>query len=313
MNLLVTGGTGFIGKRLVRNLFLDNHTVTVLTRDVERAKSVLSSELQCEILPWNPKTEPLPSHYLNHIQGIIHFAGESIIHGSWNAEKKQEILDSRVQGLNRILECLRKHPQPEVKTILLASAIGYYGDRADEELTENSTAGKGFLAEVCQKVESTLLEEPLPGVRKMIIRNGIVLDKSGGLLERLLPLFKVRLGGSLGSGKQWLSWIYRDDLVALIQFLIKNKHLDGIFNATAPHPVTHQMFSQTLAQVLGRKGQLWIPEPLIRLALGARAETVLSSQKVLPTRALASGFQFKNPEIEDAIRQTSGISLKLTL
>ncbi len=192
MNLLVTGGTGFIGKRLVRNLFLDNHSVTVLSRDVERAKSVLAADIQCEILPWNPKQEPLPAHYLNHIQGIVHFAGESIIHGAWSAEKKQEILDSRVYGLERILECLRKHPKPEVKTILLASAIGYYGDRADEELTENSSAGQGFLASVCQKVEGTLLAEPLPGVRKIIIRNGIVLDKSGGLLERLLPLFKVR-------------------------------------------------------------------------------------------------------------------------
>ena len=313
MHILVSGGAGHIGKRLVRKLFLDNHNVTVLSRDVERAQRDLSEGCQCDVLGWDPMREEVPVSHLKKTEAIIHLAGESVMSCPWTEDRKKEIRDSRVVSLQKLIQCAQSNPDSKLKVILSSSAIGYYGDRGDETLTEASKNGAGFLAEVCQDLETTLFSAKLPGVRKIAMRIGHVLDKDHGIIETLSKVYHSNLGGPIGSGQQWMSWIHRDDLISLVGFLLKNGTLEGPFNATAPNPVTNETFSKTLAEILGRPNWFRAPAFLVRLAMGRRAELALASQRVQPEKTLTSGFQFTYTEIAAAIQQLFGKSAKLAL
>jgi len=276
MNIAITGASGFIGRRLTDRLSAVGHTV--------RAISV--------------REEP-PPEKLAGTGAVIHLAGEPVSQ-RWTPEVKRRIRDSRVQGtLNLIRPLSTVSERPSV--LVSASAIGIYGDRGSEVLTETSSPGNGFLAEVCREWEAQAdLAKPL-GMRVVKIRIGIVLGKSGGALAKMLPAFRYFAGGRLGSGTQWMSWVHLDDLVELMRYAVEHP-LRGVVNGTAPNPVTNREFTAELASALSRPAIVPVPKFALKLAFGEMGEILTQSQRVLPRAALASGFHFSYPDLGPALR-----------
>jgi uncharacterized protein (TIGR01777 family) len=301
MKILITGATGFIGKELLVRLFRENHELVVLSRNPEKARRTL--EVPCEVFPWNPLQEKVPSAALSGVEAVIHLAGEPIANHRWTPLQKKKILDSRVISTAHLFESLRSQKSSKVHTVICSSAIGYYGDRGNEVLTEESSAGTGFLSEVCQKWENESLKEKLPGVRQVILRTGIVLGKEGGMLAQLLPLFRFGLGGPVGGGNAWMSWIHREDLISLFIFALDHPQIEGVLNGVGPQPVTNLDFTRILGTVLHRPTLVPVPGRVIRLALGEMATLVLGSQKVLPEKANLAGFKFAYPQLFSALSQ----------
>ena len=307
MRVVITGATGFIGRALCGKLHQD-YEVIALSRNVEAARQSIGH--LAKIVLWDAKT---PASWQDEADGalaIINLAGENAASGRWNKARKSHILQSRLDAAGAIIEAIKQsHSRPKV--VIQSSAIGYYGSREDEQLDEASTPGKGFLADVCRRIESFTEEIERLDVRCIVIRTGIVLSRGGGALAKLIVPFRFFLGGHLGSGRQWFSWISLDDEVAAIKFLMENKHLNGVFNLTAPQPVTMKEFAATLGQVLKRPAWLNVPGFALRLAVGEVAdEMLLSGQRVLPKRLLAAGYEFKHPELEKALIAINRTSLK---
>jgi uncharacterized protein len=285
MRVLVIGGTGFIGKELCKELKAGGHEVLILARNVIKTKAVL--EKFGQVMEW-PKPPMLPDN-LGVINAVINLAGESIGEGCWTEAKKQRILNSRIRVTKEIIRAIEnKLIAPQV--FINASAIGYYGPRADEILTENELAGGDFLAEVCKQWEAEAMQAKDFGVRVAAIRIGVVLGKEGALPKMLLP-FKFYLGGPIGTGKQWLSWIHIRDLVRIFRFVLENE-ISGPVNGTAPEPLTMKEFCQSLGKVLGRPSWLTVPGFSMRLALGEKASLLLYGQRVVPRKVLDQGFEF---------------------
>jgi len=298
MRVVITGATGFIGKALCQSLH-DDYEIIALSRDAEKARESLVQ--LAKVAQWDGKTT---TGWINQLDGaieVINLAGENLGSGRWNQAKKERILRSRLDAIEAIAEAI-KHVQKKPKVLIQASAIGYYGSRQDEPLDETSPPGEGFLTNVCGSVENAAQDIERLGVRCVIIRSGVVLGSQAGALPRLAKLFRFYLGGHLGSGKQWFSWISLDDEVAAIRFLMENENLHGIFNLTSPQPVTMRDLCKTLGKVLHRPAWLAVPGFILRLALGEMAdEMLLSGQKVLPERLLKAGFKFEYPTIENAL------------
>ncbi len=248
---------------------------------------------------WNLENESPPKDSLVGVDAVIHLAGESIAAGRWTKTQKKKIYDSRVLGTKHLVQGISDGVS-KPKVIVAASAIGIYGDREDEVLTETSSFGSGFLSELCQAWENALA--PTKEIRRVNLRFGIVLGQQGGALSKLLPLFKLGLGGPVGTGNQWMSWIYIKDLISLILFAISNEKLNGSANAVAPNPVTSRQFAKALGAALGRPA--WLPAPAIalKIAMGEMSEIVLGSQRVHPKKATESGFVFKYPLIETTLK-----------
>lgn len=286
--ILVTGSSGFIGRHLISFLRQKKHTVVPLVRHQD-ATSIY----------WNPDTGAVNLQDLEGFDGVIHLAGSPIFQGRWTQKRKDAIFLSRCRHtwlLAKALASLKKPPA----YFFSASAIGYYGDRKEQTLTEHSLPGTGFLADVCVRWEQAtdILEKK--GVRVAHLRFGIVLSPKGGLLNRLLPLFRCGLGGKLGGGEQWMSWISLNDLMTAIDFIRQNTALKGSFNFTSPHPVRNRDFTTILAKSLHRPAFFHIPAFCLKLLLGQLAEeTILASAKVIPEKLLKSGFSFKTPSISD--------------
>jgi uncharacterized protein (TIGR01777 family) len=285
MNLLVSGAGGLVGTAVITELRRREHEVRALERgtmwDVASGRLTLG-----EFRP----------------DAVIHLAGESIAEGRWTAEKKRRIRESRVEATERLAQSLAKL-EPKLKVFISASAVGIYGDRGEEKLTEASGRGEGFLAEVCAGWETAA--EPLrrAGVRVVNVRIGVVLNGKGGALAKMLPIFRLGLGGKLGSGTQWMSWIALDDLVRGILFLVENEKAAGAFNAVAPEPVRNHEFTKTLARVLRRPAIFKVPKIPLRMMLGEFADAaLLVSQRVYPERLRELGFEFKYPKLESALR-----------
>jgi uncharacterized protein (TIGR01777 family) len=299
MNILITGATGFVGRRLCEMLHQAGHTVRALSRDSVAAKQGIP--LLKEVFPWNPLQELPLLQAFEGCDAVINLAGESIA-GRWTAPKKQLIRDSRVLGTKNLVNALAQLSS-RPKVLISASAIGYYGDRGEETLTEDAAPGSDFLAQVCRDWENEALKAESLGMRVVRLRIGLVLGRGGGTLQALLPLFRVGLGGPLGSGRQWWSWIHRDDLCRLIVQILANENVSGPINATAPQPVRQKEFAQVLGRVLRRPAFLPTPAFALKIALGEFADGILASQRALPRRAQEMGYRFQFEELEGALRE----------
>lgn len=296
MRALVTGATGFIGRRLVKSL----QRPVVLSRHPETAGSLLGPEV--EIHRWDPEAGPPPADAFRGVEVVFHLAGESVAAGRWTTAKKVRIRDSRVRGtrnLVKVIESLSERP----RALLSASAVGYYGNRGDEVLEESSAAGKDFLAEVCCAWEAEAGRAVGCGLRVVTPRIGIVLDKSGGALARMLLPFKLGLGGRLGKGRQWMPWIHLNDLVGLLLFAAAKNEIAGPINAVGPAPATNREFTQTLAEALKRPAIFPVPQFALQWAFGEMATVVLlASQRAVPTVADRAGYRFRYPTLAAALR-----------
>jgi uncharacterized protein len=302
MRILVTGATGFVGRHVVEQFHRKGHSLVALSRDPEAARRRLP---QLEAAhSWNPLRELPPADAFSEVDAVVHLAGESV-NGRWSEEKKQAIRDSRVLGTaNLVKTIVRLETRPQA--MISASAIGYYGDRGEEELTEDAAPGDDFLAEVCQQWEKEAGKVEWGGVRSVRVRTGIVLAPGGGALGAMLTPFRLGVGGPLGSGRQWWSWVHRDDLTALILHLIEHPDFSGSVNGTAPEPVRQKDFAKVLGRVLRRPALLPAPAFALKIALGGFSTELLSSKRVLPKNALELGFRFQYPQLEAALRQALG-------
>jgi uncharacterized protein (TIGR01777 family) len=299
MRIVVTGATGFVGQEVVRALLVRGHDVVAWTRNPSRARAHLPA--LCDTAPWDPHAPTDPAR-LHGVDAIVHLAGESVAGGRWTTARKNEIRASRIGGSRSIVDALcALAPDSRPRALISASAIGFYGDRGDELLTERSTVGDGFLADVCQAWEDEVQRAAPLGVRTVAIRVGIVLGRDGGALQAMLPPFRLGGGGRIGSGKQWMSWIHRDDLVALFVHAVEHEQLTGVVNGVAPHPVTNAQFTAELGRALHRPTIVPVPAFALRLALGEMSGILLASQRVAPERALANGFTFRWPELGPAL------------
>ncbi len=297
MRVLVSGARGFVGGALVDRLSADGHGVRALCR----ARRGASPPVAGELYPWHVETAPPPGEALEGVDAVVHLAGEPVA-GLWTRRKRAAIENSRVLGTRKLVAGLAALPdEGRPKTLVSASAVGYYGERGDAELTEDEPAGDAFLARVCARWEHEAAQAAALGVRVVSLRIGIVLGSGGGALRSMLPAFHCGLGGSLGSGRQWWSWIERGDLVELIVFALESE-LAGPVNAVAPGVVRQRTFAQTLGRVLGRPTLCPAPAWALRLIAGGFSSELLSSKRVVPARLEELGFRFTHPELEGALR-----------
>jgi len=297
MRILVSGSTGLIGSALVPVLKAAGHEVSGLVRGVP---SALKGEVH-----WSPTAGKLDTAPIEETEVVIHLAGESVA-GRWSEEKKRKILESRVKGTTLLSETIaRLMPLPQ--TLLCASAIGMYGDRGEETLAENSKPGQGFLAEVCQQWEAATEVACGHGIRAVFLRFGVVLSSQGGALKKMLLPFKLGLGGKIGGGQQYMSWIDIDDATGAIVHAMEKTSLEGPINVVAPNPVTNLEFTKTLGKLLGRPTILPMPAFGARLAFGEMAdELLLASQRVAPKKLQQSGYSFKYADLEASLRHVLG-------
>ena len=296
--IAVTGSSGLIGRSLSGFLESSGHRVDRVVRTTPRLSS--------SDIPWEPAGQSIDRPALEGTDALVHLAGENIAAGRWTPARKESIRRSRVDGTRFLCETLAgldRRPQ----VLVAASAIGFYGDRGDAVMTEDSGPGHGFLAEVCRAWEDATGPACDAGIRVVNLRIGVVLSAAGGALAKMLPPFKRGLGGKLGSGRQYMSWIALDDLVGLIAHLIFTDNLSGPVNAVTPNPVTNAEFTKTLGRVLGRLTMFPVPASMVRLAFGEMGrELLLASTRVEPVRIRESGFDYRHPELEGALRHELG-------
>ena len=297
MNILISGATGLVGSALIPALESAGHSV----RRLVRVRPLAGSP---EVY-WDPTGSFDPVGGIEGFDAVVHLAGESVA-ARWTRDRKVRILNSRKQGTMTLASAAARSKRPP-KVMVSASAVGYYGNRGDEVLTEESTSGADFLADVARQWEAALAPATQAGIRTVMLRIGFILSPRGGGLARMLPPFRLGLGGKLGNGRQWMSWISIDDVVGAIQHALATESLRGPVNAVAPHPVTNAEFTRTLGRVLGRPTIFPMPAIVARLAFGEMAKALLlASQRVQPVKLEASGFQFRHPELEGALRELLG-------
>lgn len=299
MRVLITGATGFIGRHLCRNLLDSGYELIALTRDVEKAEKVLDSRVHCA--RWDGKTAEGWQRFVEGAEAVINLAGENLAQGPWTERYRQRILESRVNAGKAVTEAITK-AQKKPKVLLQASAIGFYGSHGDKELTEASSAGSGFLVEVVKEWEASVKAVEKQPVRVMYLRTGIVLGRGEGIIGKMSLPFKLFAGGPVGSGKQWLSWIHIADEVGIIQFLIEQESLSGVFNLAAPNPVQMAEFCREFGRALSRPSWLTVPSFVIKAVFGQMGEeTVLASQRVSPIRIKDAGYRFQFSDIKSAL------------
>ena len=302
MRVIVTGATGLVGRALIRSLLADGHEVTRLVRGGAQGFRAPGTAA----VHWDPERGEIDAKELEGHDAAVHLAGESIAEGRWDDEKKRRILESRVKGTRLVAEALAGLNE-KPKVLVSASAVGFYGDRGDETVREESASGTDFLSEVCREWEKATLAASQAGLRVVHLRIGVVLSAEGGALPKMLTPFKLGVGGRVGSGRQYMSWITLDDLVAVIRRAIEDESLRGPVNAVAPRPVTNAEFTKALGHVLGRPTIFPVPAFAARLAFGEMADALLlSGVRVEPARLSEAGHQFKYTEIEGALRSVLG-------
>ncbi|UBF27802.1 TIGR01777 family oxidoreductase [Kovacikia minuta CCNUW1] len=305
MKIAITGATGFVGSRLVERLQAEGHQAIALTRSPVRAQRILpkSAFPNLEIVAYTPTESGDWQQVIAGCDGVVNLAGEPISE-RWTAEHKQKILSSRRLGTQKIVEAIAQaNPKPSV--LVSSSAIGYYGTSETTTFDETSPSGNDFLAQVCQEWEAEAEKVKAFGVRLVILRTGIVLGM-GGALAKMLPPFKLFAGGPIGTGRQWFSWIHREDLVNLILQALTQPGMEGTFNATAPNPVRMAEFCSTMGDVLHRPSWLPVPGFALEALLGDGAQVVLEGQQVLPKRTQSTGFQYQYATVKQALEEVLG-------
>jgi len=287
--LLLTGASGPIG----RGLLASRPDAVVLSRNPRN--------LGHKAYAWDPVSQLPPAEAMEGVDQVVHLAGEPVADGRWTDGRKQRIRDSRVLGTRNLVSALASMKRPP-GVLVCASAVGYYGSRENETLDESSSPGRGFLPEICVQWEREALRARSFGVRVVCVRIGIVLSREGGALSRMLTPFRMGVGGRLGDGHQWMSWVHVDDVVGLIGHALENASVDGALNAVSPNPVTNRKFTETLADAVNRPAVIPVPETVLRLAFGEMASVLMASQKVLPFEAERTGYRFQFERIETALR-----------
>lgn len=296
MNVLVSGATGLIGSALIPELEAVGHCVTRLTRSPK-------SEVDVR---WDPEAGTIDAARLEGVDAVIHLAGESIAEGRWTPEKKQRILESRRRGTRLLADSIAALSTPP-RVMVSASAVGYYGDRGNELLREDSAPGSSFLAEVCKEWEAAADPAREAGIRVVHPRLGIVLSPKGGALGATLPIFKLGLGGKIGDGRQYWSWVALDDVVGSILHSLTNESVGGPVNVGAPDPLTNAEYTKVLGRVLKRPAVFPLPAPAARIMLGEVADALLlASQRMEPARLKETGYTFRYPQLEGALRHLLG-------
>jgi uncharacterized protein (TIGR01777 family) len=303
MKVVVAGGSGFIGRPLCQALLQDEHQVTVLSRSPAATKNRLDSRIT--IIEWDGCTPGGWEQTLDTADAIINLTGEAIADKRWSEDRKQALRDSRIGTTRAIVQALSRVPIRS-RTLINASAIGYYGPRDATPVTEESQPGSDFLAKLCIDWEQEAAQAESLGIRVVRLRIGIVLGKKGGALPRMLPPFYFFLGGPIAPGHQWMSWIHERDVVGLILWTLANQQIRGPLNAVAPQPVTMREFCRTLGHILKRPSWLPVPEAVLRLMLGELATLLTTGQRVEPTGALRGGYVFKYSALGSALREIMG-------
>tara|TARA_B100000686_G_C16784802_1_gene974485 strand:+ start:951 stop:2309 length:1359 start_codon:yes stop_codon:yes gene_type:complete len=301
MKILVTGGTGFIGAALVKKLCQKGHEVVILTRNSFSAYSNIP--VYCEVREWDPGKYLCPSVF-HGVDAVINLAGENIADGWWTKKRKFKISNSRtlaIKTLKNSIELLTVKP----KAFISASAIGYFGESGEKITDEDTNPGEGFLAQVCQNWEYEIFKINRLGVRTIALRIGLVLGRDGGALKKMLSPFRMGLGGKLGKGKQWISWIHIEDLVNMFIHTIENNSMNGVYNAVAPNPVTNSTFTKTLGKVLNKPTFLSIPTFALKFILGELSDLLLTSQRVTSNKIHNHSFHFQYPKLEEALENIS--------
>jgi uncharacterized protein (TIGR01777 family) len=292
MRVLVTGSTGFIGGALVPYLRENGHTVVRLARP--------TSSVTEQVARWDPESQTIDSRDLEGFDAVVHLAGENISRRRWSSAQKARIRDSRVEGTALLCDALAGlDARPDV--FLCASALGYYGDRGDRILRESEGPGTDFLAVATHEWERTTHDLAAAGIRVAQLRSGLVLSESGGILARLLPVFRLGLGGRLASGRQYMSWISRLDLVRVVEHILSSPEIEGPVNASSPNPVTNAEFSRVLGRALHRPTLFRVPELALKIMQGQVTETVLASVRMEPEKLKSSGFRFSHPDLRSAL------------
>jgi uncharacterized protein len=287
VRVAVTGSSGFVGRALLRALQERGDDVTRVSRGSDGD------------LEWNPMSGFEPSDALSGIDAVVHLAGENVGR-RWTAARMQAIRDSRVIGTKTLVDALHA-ADPRPRVLISASGVGYYGARGDERLDESAPPGDDFLARVCRDWEAAAFRASAHGVRTVVLRLGLVLGHGGGPLARMVPIFRMGVGGRLGSGAQWMSWIHIDDLVRAILLALDDPTLTGPYNTTAPEPVTNEAFTRSLARALRRPAVIPVPGLALRAVFGAMAGTLLTGQRAVPSKLAAAGFRFRHERLDGAL------------
>jgi uncharacterized protein (TIGR01777 family) len=306
MKILVTGATGFVGKKLCQELFLDGHELVILSRDAAKAK--LDLALPATYLTWKPSGLIPENKSINEVEAVINLMGENLASGRWTADKKQRIKDSRVEGTQNLVASLDKQLERPLKAFISYSAIGYYPlTSGQESFDESNPNGQGFLANVCSAWEEKALAMSKTE-RTVILRVGAVLGRGGGAVAKLLPIFKLGLGGPIGNGQQMMSWIHLSDLLALTKKTLTDTSMTGVYNAVAPKPVTNKEFSKTLSAVLKKPCMLPVPPLALKMAYGEMSTVILDSQAVVSSRLPETGFSYQYGDLKEALSEAAGLA-----
>ncbi|HEU5409323.1 MAG TPA: TIGR01777 family oxidoreductase [Nitrospira sp.] len=299
MRIIVTGGTGFIGRALVNELLENGHNVTILSRNAGSARALLPSSAAC--INWNPSSPGTCSEVFADADAVINLAGAPIAEGRWTESRKRLIWDSRVSATRAVVEALRSHATKPC-VLLNASGIGYYGASDDRLLDEGAARGTGFLADLCLAWEGEAMSAAEFGTRVVIVRTGMVLEADGGALAKMLLPFRLFAGGPIIPGTQWVSWIHRRDHIGIIQWALVNDGVSGPLNSVAPEPVTMKTFCEVLGRVIHRPSWLPVPRIALNVLLGELGTILTTGQRVIPTKAKAEGYTFQYPKLEPALQ-----------
>lgn len=298
MRVIVAGGSGFIGSELIRKLLVSKHQVVLLSRKPVGVRSVYNESLQ--IVQWDGKTVGSWAKFIDGADAIINLSGENVAAKRWSESQKARLIDSRINPTRAILQSISQATK-KPRVLINASAVGYYGNFGDGDVTESHIKGEGFLSDLCEQWEREALHAEKYGLRIVLLRIGIVLSPSGGALKKMLMPFKYFVGGPLGSGKQWFPWIHLEDVIRITQFALENNGIKGALNIASPHPVTMSEFSYSLGKVLKRPSLFPVPSFVLKLLLGEMSAIVLGGRKVIPKKLIDAGFVFKFIDINDTL------------
>lgn len=293
-NVLITGGTGFIGRKLCRILSIEGYTVYVLSRKPESVKKLCGESISA-VSSLDDLSDDL------QLEAIINLAGAPVAEGRWTPARKELLISSRTEITKKIAEYVER-AKNKPRRLISGSAVGYYGDGGERVLDEDSSFNDEFTHHLCQEWESEACRVLEYGVMLTILRIGLVVGKNGGFLQKMLLPFKMGLGGRLGDGSQWMPWIHMDDIIGLVLFIMNDEDMEGVFNATAPNPVTNEVFTRTLAKVLGRPTLMPLPAFFLKLAFGEMSRLLLTGQRAVPVSAINKGYRFRFTHLEDALR-----------